>query len=117
MASGWNYIWGESWKEYIQRSTITGDLERAQQQSTREMVGAISGHTASILTGMNFMGGQLSSSMDRGFGQIGASMDRGFAQVGSSINQLGNAVGNLFERTVAHGSTPAMMNWRWKNSE
>lgn len=24
---------------------------------------------------------------------------------------------NLFERTVAHGSTPAMMNWRWKNSE
>jgi len=90
MASGWNYIWGESWKEYIQRSTITGDLERAQQQSTREMVGAISGHTASILTGMNLMGGQLSSSMDRGF-----------AQVGSSINQLGNAVGAGFDQLGA----------------
>lgn len=101
MASGWNYIWGESWKEYIQRSTITDDIVGAQRQSTRDMIGAISGHTVSILTGMNIMGGQLSSSMDRGFAQVGASMDHGFAQVGSSIDRMGAAVGAGFDQLDA----------------
>lgn len=109
MATGWNYIWGESWKEYIQRSSITNDLTAAHRESSRAMIGAISGQTASILTGMHGMGsqisasmdrgfGQLGSSMDRGFNQIGASMDRGFSQVDASIHQLGSAVGAGFDQ-------------------
>ena len=51
MAIGWNYMWGESWHEYIQRSMITNDLTTAQQESSRAMIGAISEavatHTAS----------------------------------------------------------------------
>jgi hypothetical protein len=52
MATGWNYMWGESWHEYLQRSTITNDLTTAQQESSRAMIGAISEETASILTGI-----------------------------------------------------------------
>ena len=87
MATGWNFVWGESWKEYVQRSSITNDLTTAHRESSRAMVGAISGQTASILTGMGSMGSQISSSVDRGFNQLGSSMDRGFNQLGSSMDR------------------------------
>ena len=62
MATAWNMVSGtETWKEYISRTTITNDLKSAMQSSTRDMVGAISGQTSSILTGMNSMGAQISS--------------------------------------------------------
>ena len=98
MITGWNYIWGESWKDYVQRYSITHDLTAAHRESTQAMIGAISGQTASILTGVRSMGAQVSSSVDRGFGQLGASMDRGFGQLDSSIQQLGSAVGAGFDQ-------------------
>ncbi len=98
MITGWNYIWGESWKDYVQRYSITSDLTAAHRESTQAMIGAISGQTASILTGVRSMGAQVSSSVDRGFGQLGASMDRGFGQLDSSIQQLGSAVGAGFDQ-------------------
>jgi len=29
MATSWNYFWGESWHDYVQRRTITNDLTEA----------------------------------------------------------------------------------------
>jgi len=98
MTTGWNYVWGESWKEYIQRSSITKDLTSAQLESTRAMIGAISNQTASILTGVRGMGSQISSSADRGFNQINTSVDRGLSQIDSSIQQLGSAVTKGFDQ-------------------
>lgn len=105
MAKGWNAIWGESWKEYLQRESITNDLTAAHRESTKAMIGAINVQTASILTGVHGMGAQVSSSMDRGFSQVnssvkqmGSAIGQGLSQVNSSVQQLGSAVGQGFNQ-------------------
>ena len=85
MATGWNYMWGESWHEYLQRSTITNDLNGAQQESSRAMIGAISEQTASILTGMESSTRVLSEGIDAGFSMLAGEMDM-IAQEISGLN-------------------------------
>jgi tetratricopeptide (TPR) repeat protein len=84
MATGWNYMWGESWHEYLQRSTITNDLTTAQQESSRAMIGAISDQTASILMGIESSTRVVSEGIYAGFSMLGGQME----MIGQEISGL-----------------------------
>jgi formylglycine-generating enzyme required for sulfatase activity len=75
MATDWNYHFGESWKEYIQRRSITNDLTAASRESTQAMIGAISGQTSSILNGINDVGSQFTAAIDEGVSTLVGQMD------------------------------------------
>ena len=95
MATGWNYVWGESWHEYVQRSTTTNDLTAAQRESSNAMIGAISEQTASILTGMESSTRVLSGQMEMissEISELNASFQWGF---GRMIAQLGGMNASL----------------------
>ena len=100
MATGWNYIWGESWHEYIQRSTITNDLAGAQRESSREMIGAISGQTASILGGMESVTSVLSDQMGsiaEEISGLNASFQWGFGQMIAQMGRMNDSLQALIE--------------------
>ena len=64
MITGWNYIWGESWKDYVQRYSITSDLTAAQRESTQAMIGAIDGLNESFQWGFGQMIAQMGGMND-----------------------------------------------------
>ena len=126
MATGWNYMWGESWHEYLQRSTITNDLTMAQQESSRAMIGAISEQTFSILTGIESSTSVLSEGMYAGFSMLGGQMDMiaqeisglnasfqwGFAQM---IAQMGGMSASL-QKLIQIAKTP-VQTWAYNQFE
>ncbi len=64
MITGWNYIWGESWKDYVQRYSITHDLTAAHRESTQAMIGAIDGLNESFQWGFGQMIAQMGGMND-----------------------------------------------------
>jgi len=115
MTTGWNYVWGESWHEYIQRSTITSDLTAAQRESSRQMVEAVSGQTASILAGMKSNTRALSDQMGAIADEISglnATFQWGFGQM---IAQLGGMNDSL-EALVQIAKTP-VQTWAYNQFE
>jgi tetratricopeptide (TPR) repeat protein len=88
MATGWNFIWGESWKEYISRTSLTRDLSTAQRDSAKAMVGAISSQTASILSQVSAREAEFAASHERDLAVVGEKLDQGFNALGGQLQVL-----------------------------
>lgn len=98
MATGWNYTYGESWEDYIQRRTITNDLTSAMRDSSHQMVGAISEQTTSILSGFSSMEGgmhTLSDQMGSGMRELGGDINRGFGILYGQMDQIAGKISDL----------------------
>jgi len=91
MTTGWNFVSGESWKEYIQRSSITNDLDSSHRESAKSMINAISSQTTNILTGFNSLG----SSIDGVFDQLNSNLGSGFNMVADRMNAVAGEIGNM----------------------
>lgn len=115
MATSWNYIWGESWHEYIQRSTLSDDLAAAQRDSSRAMIGAISEQTQAILAGMESSTSTLSRQMESMAAEVAgldATLQWGFGQ---TIAQMG-AMNATLQQLLRIAKTP-VQTWAYNQFE
>lgn len=95
MATKWNYVWGESWRDYLKRKTITDDLTKAEQESTREMIEAISDQTRSILTGVETSARTVSDRIGSGFVELNRCLNSGFDELGERMNGIADNISEL----------------------
>lgn len=85
MITGWNYIWGESWKDYVQRYSITHDLTAAHRESTQAMS-----------DGFSMLGGQMDLIADEISG-LNASFQWGFGQMIAQMGGMNDSLNTLIK--------------------
>ncbi|MFA5853846.1 MAG: hypothetical protein WC866_02035 [Patescibacteria group bacterium] len=95
MATGWNYMWGESWHEYLKRKTITNDLMKSDRESAMMVIKEISGQTRSILGGMASSTQTLSREFRTGFDEVIRSLEQGRGELREYLDGVSEEISGL----------------------
>jgi tetratricopeptide (TPR) repeat protein len=95
MATGWNYMWGESWHEYLKRKTTTNDLMKSDRESAMMVIREISGQTRSILGGLAASTQTLSSDFRTGFDEVIRSLEQGRGELREYLEGVSEEISGL----------------------